>query len=460
MTHFTSLPRADEQSVVISARTVPVVDRTIAPVLAVAIVVLLARMTLAILLIPAWQQPDEPIHVAAAEVWRSRITGTDAGDRGREAEIIRSMIRHSWWRHYQQPLPPGPPPTRFVETGAVFSTIGLVPESSSYAPPYYASVGWLLSLGLRTTVEHDLYVTRMVSMLFAVGTLWVAYLGSRLALDELSAATVTSLLALHPQFAIVSTTAAPDAVVNFAGALLWWQTMSAMRGAHVVWSLAVLWLAAIAAAMVDPMGIVLIPVAFVATVAAAMKRLRFRWAAAVLVMAVLGIVVAVWTIPAIRNPLQISMRAALVPASFAEGLEYAEGFTTFLFESWWYSLGWVRYFAPHWWVVGATVVTVVAITGTVRGFARSADTRRVILLAVLNLACLLAALAWVFLRVRIGAQGRYLFPAIVPTLTLMWLGTAAWLPARLRHIGSIGLVAAFAVLDVIALIVVAVPAYL
>jgi hypothetical protein len=431
-----------------------------APVLAVAIVVLLSRMTLAVLIVPPWQHPDEPIHVAAAEVWRSRITGSDAQDRGREAEIIDSMIRHGWWRHYGQALPPGPQPTRFVSTGVVFSTIGLVPESSSYAPPYYATVGWLLSRGSRSTVERDLYVMRVVSMLFATGTLFVAFLGSRLALDELSAATIASLLALHPQFALVSTTAAPDAVVNFAGALLWWQTISAIRQPHYLRSLTILWLAAIAAAAVDPMGIALIPVAFIVTVAVSMKRLGGRAAAAMLSVATVGIVVATLAIPAIRDPMRISMSAGLVPSSLADDLQYAGRFTAFLFASWWYSLGWVRYVAPQWWVACAAAITVIAVIGTVRGFARSGDTRRVVILAGINLLCLFAALAWVFLRVRVGAQGRYLFPVIVPTLTLMWLGTAAWLPTRWRHIGSIALVGTFGVLDLVAWIIVALPAYL
>lgn len=205
-----------------------------APVLAVAFVALLARMTLAVLIVPPWQNADEPIHVAAAEAWRSRITGDDAQDRGREAEIIDSMIRHGWWRHYGQPLPPGPQPTRFVSTGAVFSTIGLVPESSSYAPPYYAAVGWLMSLGPRGPVERDMYVARAVSMVFAATTLLIAYRSSRLALDALSAGTIAALLALHPQFAIVSTTAAPDAAVNCAGAVMWWQTISAFRDSHAL----------------------------------------------------------------------------------------------------------------------------------------------------------------------------------------------------------------------------------
>ena len=431
-----------------------------APVLAVAIVVLLARMTLAVLIVPPWQHPDEPIHVAAAEVWRSRITGNDAQDRGREADIIDSMIRHGWWRHYGQPLPPGPQPTRFVSTGTVFSTIGLVPESSSYAPPYYAAVGWLLSRAPRGAVERDLYVMRIVSMLCTVGTLWVAFLGSRLALDALGAATVTSLFALHPQLAIASTTAGPDALVICAGAILWWQTMSALRGPHQVRSLAILWLAVIGAAMVDRLGIALIPIAFIVTAVVSVERLRFRSAAAALALVAIAIALAAATIPAIRSPLRISLADTLVSSSPGDAFHYSGRFTSFLLSSWWYSLGWVRYFAPQWWVVSTAVMTTVAVAGTWRAFTRSRDMRRVIILAVVNLVCLLAALAWVFLRVRVGAQGRYLFPVIVPTLTLIWLGTAAWVPARFRHIGSTALMAAFAVLDVIAWIVVAVPAYL
>jgi hypothetical protein len=440
-----------------SARTVPSLDRSM---LAAAIVVLLMRMALSVLIVPPWQHPDEPIHVAAAEVWRSRITGNDAQDRGREAEIIDSMIRHGWWRHYGQPLPPGPPPTRFVSTGAVFSTIGLVPDSSSYAPPYYAGAGWLLSLAPRAPVERDLYVMRVVAMACGAVTLWVGYLASRLALDALGAATVTTLFALHPQGAIAFTTAGPDALVMCAGAIVWWQTMSAVRGSHQVRSLAILWLAAIGAATVDRLGIALIPIAFIVTAVVSVEGLRFRSTAAVLALVALAIALAAATIPAIRNPLRISLAQTLVSSSWADALLYAGRFTTALLRSWWYSLGWARYFAPTWWVISTWVITIVSLAGIYRAFARSLGTRRVILLASVNLFCFLAAVAWVFLRVRVGAQGRYLFPVIVPTLTLIWLGTAGWFPARFRPVGAAALVAAFAVLDLIVWSLVALPAYL
>ena len=431
-----------------------------ATVLAVATALFLLRALLSTLFIPPWQQPDEPIHVAVAEVWRSRISGDDAPDRGRQAEIIDSMIRHGWWRHYRQPLPPGPQPTRFASTGVVFPTIGLDPEDWVYQPPYYATVGWLLSRAPRESVERDLYVMRIVSILFATGTLWVAFLGSRIALDALGAATVTSLLAVHPQFALVSTTAGPDAVVSFAGAILWWQTMSALHHVRYLRSLTVLWLAVLAAAVIDRIGIALIPIALIATAVVLIRRVRFSTAAIVLVVVTLAVAAAMANIPPIRGLLRIAVTDAPVSSSFSDSLQYSGRFAGFLFSSWWYSLGWVRYFAPQWWVAGAALIAGVAALGALRAFARSADSRMVIALAATHLLCLLAALAFVFLRVRVGAQGRYLFPVIVPTLVLVWLGMAAWVPSRFHPAVSSALVAAFVILDVVSWTIVALPAYL
>lgn len=424
-----------------------------------AAVILLSRMLVSLMVVPPWQQPDEPIHVAIAEVWRSRIAGGDPSDRGREAEIIDSMIRHDWWQHYGRPLPPGPQPTRFVNTGAVAPTIGLEPESRGYAPVYYAPVGWLLSLGPRATVERDLYVMRIMSMLFAIGTLWAGFRACRLALDELGTATVVSLLAVHPQFALASTTAGPDALVSLAGVFVWWQTMSALGGTSPFRSLAMLWLVAIGAAIMDRLGITLIPIALVVTVLVALTRLRPLHAAGLLVGAVLAVAISIGTVPAIRDQVQFSLRSA-TGAPVLGDVEYIKRFFRFLFTSWWYSLGWVRYQAPQWWVSVTALVTIVASVGVVRQFLHSRALREIIGVAALNMIVLLAALCVVFLRLRTGPQGRYLFPAIVPLLVLLWLGIEAWFPERFRKPAAVALVTAVALLDLSAWMFVAAPAYL
>ena len=426
--------------------------------LAAAAVVLLSRMALSLAIVPPWQLPDEPIHVAVAEVWRSRITGEGTSDRGREAEIIDSMIRHHWWRHYEKPLPAGPQPIRFVSTGAVVSTIGLEPESPSYAAPYYATAGWLLSLAPRGTVERDLYAMRLMSMLFAAATLWVGFLACRLALDELGVAAVTSLLAVHPQFAIASTTAGPDALVTLAGAVVWWQTLRALRGTRQFRSLAVLWLVSICAAIVDRLGVALLPIALSVTVMVSITRLRPRSAVALVACTVGAIVISVGTIPAIRGQVEFSLRTASGPSALAD-LDYIRRFVAFLFTSWWYSLGWVRYQPPDWWAMVTGLVTIAASVGVVRRFLRRGDARETIVVAVVNLVALLAAVGVVFLRLRVGPQGRYFFPAIVPSLTLLWLGIEALVPERFRTAGAVALVGGVAVLDVLAWILVALSAY-
>ena len=53
-----------------------------------ALAIFVCRLVVAMTLIPPWQQPDEQVQVAVAEVWRSRFTGTNGPDPGRLREIV------------------------------------------------------------------------------------------------------------------------------------------------------------------------------------------------------------------------------------------------------------------------------------------------------------------------------------------------------------------------------------
>jgi hypothetical protein len=176
------------------------------------------------------------------------------------------------------------------------------------------------------------------------------------------------------------------------------------------------------------------------------------------VFALLAIAISVNTIPAIRDQVRFSLRSA--PGLPVLGdVAYMKRFAAFLFSSWWYSLGWVRYQAPQWWMVVTAFVTIPASLGVVVQLLRRGPARATVVIAVLNLVALLAALCVVFLRLRTGPQGRYLFPAIVPLLTLLWIGTAAWVPDRRRELASAVLVTTVGVLDLLVWILVALPVY-
>ena len=203
------------------------------------------QLLLGLALIPPWQQPDEPTHVARVELRRHRIAHLDDGlDPGREFEILRSMATYSWWQHRRvREEPPPTIPQDFLAARPPVGTSAVVPGRTPLYPWFAGRVlRWLPYL----SVVNDLYVLRTISAVLGLLTLWVAWLGARECLGALGGATVAVVLALHPQFAIVSTTATPDAMVNLLGACAWWQIAVAFRRKNVLPCLAATWCATIA----------------------------------------------------------------------------------------------------------------------------------------------------------------------------------------------------------------------
>ena len=229
-------------------------------------------LLLALALIPPWQQPDEPAHVALVELQRNRIALLDGSpDPAREADILKSMADYGWWKHRGEPPPLATIPERFVDAG---QTLAINVVSVSEPPAYFLIAGRLLSWMPRLSVVEDLYALRALSAIFGMLTLWVAWLGARECLGARGGATVAVLLALHPQFAIVSTAATPDAMVNFLGACTWWQIAVAVRRKHSLFAVTAAAGSALAAASADRMGVPLVPVVVFASITVVSLRMR------------------------------------------------------------------------------------------------------------------------------------------------------------------------------------------
>ena len=427
--------------------------------ISIAVGLLLCQLVVALALIPPWQQPDEHAYVASLEVWRSRFSAAASEDAGREADIIRSMAAHDFWHHYGD-APSGPLPARFEGlTGAI--NVGAV--SSNRPPPYYA----LLAMGLAPvpgmSVVEDMYAMRGLSVLLSVVTLWVAWRGTRECLGETGGATVTVLLALHPQFAVVSTAAAPDALVNLAGACLWWQAMLALRRPRFLVPLVAVWVAAFCGAAVDRMGIPLLIGAFVTTAAVVTCRAERSRATVVFTVAAAALLVAtLWSVDELRNVMRSLVFLEINVVEDARTWTYVGRFTSGLFRSWWFSLGWMTYLPPGWWAAVAAAVSILALGAVVWRMGRGDDAqlRVPVILATLLILVQAAAVFWAFYRIGHGAQGRYFFPYLVPSLTLLYLGAETLARPRYRHYGPLGLVAAFALLSVTAWVFVGFPAFL
>ena len=425
------------------------------PLLWVAVGFLAVRIICALAVIPPWQNPDEPAQVAYAEYSRSALSSTPHPDPAREVEILESMAHYNWWPYYGQATPSPLP----VILDAAGETAGVNPADPDQPRLYYRIVSAVLPFDRSRPVTWDLYWMRFFSSALSLVTVWVAWKAASECLGDAGGGTVAALLALHPQFGLVSATASPDAVVNLAATTLWWQGMRAVRGVRPAWSLTYAWVAAAFAAIADRMGIPLLAMACLLTVTASAREgfgRRTKVVAAVAVTGLAGSVALLGALKAFRG----SMWSQILPVPAARSWEFFSTFTSFLFESWWLSVGWLRYSPPAWWLAAVAVFSVAAAVGVLRRWREpDEDVRAVIGAAFMLVAVQTAGVYWIYLRLAHGSQGRHLFPTIVPALILMWLGVESFVSPANRMYAAIALVSGFALLDMTAWMLVTLPTY-
>jgi hypothetical protein len=441
-----------------------------------ALALLAVRLVLALALIPPWQQPDEPTHVAYVELQRHHGARPDAAsDPARETEILRSLVAYDWWEHRAVGFtPPTPMPERFSELGRIGGLRGRVAVDvidTPNPPLFHGVVAQFLRWLPSRSVVADMYTLRAISAILGMLTLWVAWRAAREWLGEAGGLTVALLLALHPQFALVATSASPDGAANFFAACAWWAAVAAVSRERIVLPLAALWGAAIAAAVADRVGVPLVGLALVASLAAVVTRVprQARWPTRTTIAVVLGSAVMLaagaWGLAAFGSSYGIGyvFSRGLVPVPGAMTWDSFVGFTWILHRSWWHAIGWGRYAPPAWWVLTATLITAAAVAGLGRTL-RAGDigdrrTRMLFAVGAAGVAIQLAAIYWTYFRMDNGAQGRYLFPMLVPSLVLLWIGISAWVPPERRMHAAAALVLLFGALDLTAWGVVAIPAY-
>lgn len=423
-------------------------------------VLFVCHLAVSLALIPPWQHPDENAHVAIAEAFQSRLLGIHPSDPGREEEILRSMTEHEWWRHYGVP-PPEPLPARFalLSSQNALDTLGTEPTISDHPTPYYLAIAAVLMFTSGTSVVDDLYVMRALSAVIAMLTLWVAWRAVREFLGESAGTTIAVMLALHPRFAVASTAANSDALVNLAGVIVWWQAMRAVRGANVTWPVAAMWTAAVCGAVVDRMGVPLLIAACVISVVAYLQA-GVRRSTILRAVASLALLAASFGVLAAWRTFRGARWEQILPVPQAQTWEYFVSFTSVLAESWWAAFGWLRYSLPW----SATIVlglTAVAVVGIIRRFLWDdhVRTRTILGVSVVIVGIQVAAVYWIFFRLAHGSDGRHLFPAMIPALVLIWVGIESWVPVQYRQHAAVVLVLIFAALNSFVWALVAVPAY-
>jgi hypothetical protein len=317
----------------------------------------------------------------------------------------------------------------------------------------------MLSVFPRFPVVVDLYSMRVLSVIFALLTLWTAWVGTRRTFGDGAALTIVAVLAVHPQFAVVSTAAGPDSWVNLAGGVVYWQALRALERPNFIPPMIAAWIAAAGASLADRMGIALLVSALVVSLYILVRRRGIRPADIAVAVAAAALV-ALWVRmdADMWRGISATLGDAWAPVPAARSQEYLASFHSELFTSWWLSLGWGRYLPPGWWVMAALGVSAAGVVGLLR----SVVERRVsdaVAMAILMVAVQLAAVYWVYLRPGVGAHGRHLFPVLIPSLVLLCAGWDRLFGPALGSRARVVLVVAVAALDAAGWLALAIPVY-
>lgn len=435
------------------------------PLLMLAVVALFVTQCLvAIAVVPPWQNPDEPQHLMTTRLVVTHGSNFDLErdlDRESERTIIASMARHGWWRHYRMATP-DPLPETFEDgpakvVGQYFGPLG------GGSRMFYSAIATVVRVGAIDDVIAQLYLMRVVSVLAGALTLWCVWSGTRRVAGDQGAAVVATILALHPQFVLVSTSASPDAFVNLAGALVWRQIAVLVSSDVALADVAWLWVGAIGAFMLRRLGAPLVALAAVMTVIVGWRALRGkrRWRPVVFA-AGLAAVLAVVLLAAVSDFARALEFIRFDPAqSLATSVSRAEQLPAFfdmMYRTFWLAAGWLRYQGPWWWHAVTVCLCAVASIGVVGPVLRL---RASVMVAAAAVAIqVIPVVAYHFGILESGPQGRYLFPVLAPLLFLLWVG---WRNVLTRFVpvpvAAMSLVTLAALLNVSAWGAVVLPAF-
>jgi hypothetical protein len=428
------------------------------------------QLFMAFAVIPPWQNPDEPQHLLTTRLivvhGADFVLHSDQDEAGERA-IIASMAQYRWWEHYGEQTP-NPLPATFADGPAKV-------VKDYFGPPaggsrlYYSGVAAIFRVAGITKLLSQFYTMRFLSALWSLLTLVCVWAGTLALFDARSAVVVTGLMALHPQFVLVSTTASPDAFVNLAGAAMWWQAAVLLTSRIRVRNVMLLLTASVLGFMTRRMGAMLVIIALCIIAAAIARAVRARewrrrpwWAAVAASSGVAALAGTAW----FAMPLDVYRAVAWIrfdPLQSASTITANAGdfpaFLEMLFRTFWLSAGWLRYSGPGWWQVATIALTVLTAAGLFASIVKAPSCRPAVWLGGgMVLLQTAAVVAYCLGIVQSGPQGRYLFPVLPAVFCLVWLGWRGMFGERQSLAAVLGL-AVMAFLNISAWTLVIFPAY-
>jgi len=429
-------------------------------ILTLIVTIFVLRALLAIVIVPPWQNPDEPQHFEFAHILarQEHLDLSERRDVDLQRKLLRSMNTHGWWHHYGEPEP-SPPLDDFSE----------IPEHLSpyvTSPPMYYLLG---AAGLKLTRPDNLiaqhYVLRGLALLLAVPTIVCIWAGTRRLFGTRVAAGASLLTALHPQFVLMSTAVNPDALVNLCGAVVWWQGARLVTGTSGTVSMVVMVCATVTALLTKRVAAPIVLMLGVIPLVAVRFGRPGGWRAVAPSVGVLasgvalaGLAAGVWLSD------EMYWERFLSPLEMQQGQDsgFFLRFTKGLFNSAWLTAGWLRYPAPPAWLLIVQLLNAGAMAGCLIGVRRPEMVKwraGFALAGILVVIQTVGIYGGLYMN-GLGAQGRYLFSVIGPFMALLWVGVHSWWPQRLWPLVSVALAVLMSALDVIGWATVVMPAYI
>lgn len=390
--------------------------------------------------IPPFQNPDEPQHF---KIILTHALGQEKGHAA-EKEIIEFMDRSNWWRFVglgrPEILPTELSQTDFIGANSRRSTTTFSIEL------YHLAVGKLAGLFVNHDVETYYYICRFFSLLFCFGSVLLVFSAfHNIAFFSQGPLFFGAFLILFlPQLAVTSIAVNPDSFSILITALFFYvATLFVLNRFQVRYFIFIVLIAAIGF-FTDKSVYALIPLTLIIPVFHLNKKnwkenflgfIVIPWIAVILLSWI------AWYLPSpFFNNLDVIGRRlwSTIPAAFgfAAANEFTGRFFSLIADSFLLRFGWMQYSAGAIFYAVFKILLLLSFLGIFVYFGQSIYFKfkkqhsRIFLPALFKLFlflfisyCLQMVLIWLACAPqRVLAQGRYLFPVLVPIAVLFVIG--------------------------------------
>jgi hypothetical protein len=426
-----------------------------------------------LIIIPPWQNPDEPTHFEYLKIFMDQETFSLAiqPDFLTQQAIIKSMDRYRYWDYVQisrpDPLPDLFQWTPFLNTS--FTQIGLTP------PFYYLLVASILSPFREKSLETQFYLARGVSMCFGLLTLFLIYFTAKELLPnkpELISA-ILAFVGLLPQFNLVATSVNPDSLANLLATGVIYLLILLIKGRAFSAKLTLAASFILLGLITKRTTFMTIPLTGIVLLLLSWNHLKGKslWA---WVMALYKITNAfllllgsymllTWYFPEALRGLIREVAPLIYQSPFylfhivsQLSVSQARAVILHLFRSFWYTSGWMKYQLSDSWYLSLKILSILALSGVIFSWFKiiwrktSIETWRAQGFVILIFSCFLTILG-VFLDssgFAVFTQGRYLFPSISAFAILGVLGLYQLVPKKWHRLFTTLLVLGFLLFNV------------